>query len=157
MCGHGVRYQSRKHQGTTQKWRQDVRCTCSSGKYKHNTTQIQDLKVLKTQENYSHGKRRTYLKVYLRKMPTQASKTSFFRATVKTSSGLKADEVKRALVGFQEVPPGLRPKVATCLAKVSLLTYLVRISALFKVPKTFRTVIIPDVTSSWTNKCRSWT
>ena len=113
----------------------------------------------KTQENYSYGKRRTYLKVYLRKIPTQrfASKTSFFRVTVKTSSGLKADEVKRALVGFQEIPPGLRPKVATCLAKVSLLTYLVRISALFKVPKTFRMVIIPDVTSSWTNKCRSWT
>ena len=113
----------------------------------------------KTLENYSYGKRRTYLKVYLRKISTQrfASKTSFFRVTVKTSSGLKADEVKRALVGFQEIPPGLRPKVATCLAKVSLLTYLVRISALFKVPKTFRMVIIPDVTSSWTNKCRSWT
>ena len=76
---------------------------------------------------------------------------------MKKSSGLKADEVKRALVGFQEVPPGLRPKVATCLAKVSLLTYLVRISALFKVSKTFRMVIMPDVTSSWTNKCRSWT
>ena len=114
---------------------------------------------LKTRENYSHEKLRTYLKVYLRIISTQrfASKTSFFRVTMKTSSGLKANEVKHALVEFQEVPPGLRPKVATCLAKVSLLTYLVRISALFKVPKTFRMVIIPDVTSSWTNKCRSWT
>ena len=113
----------------------------------------------KTRENYSSGKRRIYLKVYLREMPTKpfASKTSFFRVTANTSSGLKADEVKRDLVGFQEVPPGLRPKVATCLAKASLLTYFVRISALFKVPKTLRIVIIPDVTSSWTNKCRSWT
>ena len=123
----------------------------------HTNSRPQSFKKLR--KNYSRGKRKTYGKVYLRKIPTQrfASKTSFFRVTVKTSSGLKADEVKHALVGFQEVPPGLRPNVATCLAKVSLLTYLVRISALFKVPKTFRMVIIPDVTSSWTNKCRSWT
>ena len=137
---------------------ENTRAQRKSGDRTHDVHAAQE-STSKTSHKFKTSKFKNSGKLLLRKISTQrfASKTSFFRVTAKASSGLKAGEVKRALVGFQEVPPGLRPKVATCLAKVSLLTYLVRISALFKVPKTFRIVIIPDVTSSWTNKCRSWT
>ena len=52
------------NQGTQQKWQQDVRRKCRSGKYKQNTTQNGDLKVLKLGKT-ALAKRRIDLKIYL--------------------------------------------------------------------------------------------
>ena len=74
-----------------QKWQQDVRHKCSSGKCKQNTTQNEDFKVLKLGKTVL-ATRRIYLKVYLRQntyKTLRVEESSFFRVTANTRSGLK--------------------------------------------------------------------
>ena len=49
------------------------------------------------------------------------------------------------------------PRVDRCLWSTSLVMYFVITSEVFKVPATFLIATMPEVTSSWINKNRSWT
>ena len=136
-------HQSSRVKSSQRQRRSKVETKCSGG-----VTQSYSLKVTKF-KCANRPCKLQWKSVYVHMLHIYVQKCAVQKCALKSPIWCKKPGLELKWCSW-EYYLGISPKVPRWRYKVSLLTYFVKMSAGFKVPRTFRKRIRPDWTNSWT-------